>query len=93
MSEVANRLANLAGCARLLGRCLVLGQRITRTKGDAVPDAQRNHKGPLEAAEEIFALDGVMVPIDIRWPREPVWVSARCILTSPPRSLSTKPLC
>jgi AcrR family transcriptional regulator len=28
-------------------------------------DAQRNHEKILEAAEEIFALDGVMVPIDI----------------------------
>jgi AcrR family transcriptional regulator len=28
-------------------------------------DAQRNHDKILEAAEEIFALDGVMVPIDI----------------------------
>ncbi|HWD95469.1 MAG TPA: TetR/AcrR family transcriptional regulator [Acidimicrobiales bacterium] len=28
-------------------------------------DAQRNHERILQAAEEIFALDGVMVPIDI----------------------------
>lgn len=28
-------------------------------------DAQRNHDKILEAAEEVFALDGVMVPIDI----------------------------
>ena len=28
-------------------------------------DAQRNHEKILEAAEEIFALDGVIVPIDI----------------------------
>ncbi len=28
-------------------------------------DAQRNHEKILEAAEEIFALDGVMVPIDV----------------------------
>jgi AcrR family transcriptional regulator len=40
-------------------------------EGDAIAakpmraDAQRNHDKILEAAEQIFALDGVMVPIDI----------------------------
>ncbi|MFY9783403.1 MAG: helix-turn-helix domain-containing protein [Acidimicrobiales bacterium] len=57
MTEVRAKLSNALGS--------VAPDGVETSPRPMRADAQRNHEKILQAAEEVFALDGVMVPIDI----------------------------